>query len=419
MGAAPKLPPTNPYFIAFDAAVIGYEAYQAFNNYTAPSKKGAPDITPEPTIPTKKTLAPTKASLKANLGTYAAALSSISTKAIEGNKKSTETAQKTAEANATAQKAASSELLTNAGTSPLLSNQVHMKDSIDRLIDAINTNTFVSATVFGTMDLNMSAIASSLGAISSTLIDISTNYDASLSNTGDVPYINQDDYYKMLAQSGMSGEAINSAIQQENLYIQGLKNSGITDYTDIKKYVQDWRSKTVPLEYQAKVGDEVAGLTNNGWHSEYTTQTKTNSVGETVLETVPKSTSATSANVELSMPKTEAWAETALGVFTAMSPDLVARELHARTLKNEFVTTQTQIKDLDGNLVANIKPMEATAIKAATEARLRTDMNSIDESDMDLDENFPDMPLDFSKLFDFDKKSTRLTTLLSNLPPRV
>lgn len=401
-----------PFAAELTAAILGGAAYSAVNNYISGTQKPSTPSTPTtPDIPIKKDTPPSKTALKSKLGNYATGVGGIlaGAAAIVGSSVTSATSQ--AENIATAQSQKTSELLAPSAPSPLLTNQVFIKDSIDKLIDAINANTILSATVFGTLDVNLASIGSSLTSISSTLIDISSNYDASLSNTGDVPYINQDDYYKMLAQSGMSGDEINSAIQQENLYIQGLKNSGITDYTDIKKYVQDWRSKTVPLEYQAKVGDEVAGLTNNGWHSEYTTQTKTNSVGETVLETVPKSTPATSANVELSMPKTEAWAETALGVFTAMSPDLVARELYARTLKNEFVTTQTELRDLDGNLVANIKPMEATAIKSATEARLRTDMNNINENDMDLDENFPDF--DLSALFNFEKKSERLSAFIT------
>ncbi len=401
-----------PLLIPVVEALVGGASYAVVNNYISGTTKPTTPQTPTtPDIPIKKDTPPSKTALKSKLGNYATAVGGLLTGAVVTVGTSVTSAQNQAENISTAQSQKTSELLTPSAQSPLLTNQVYIKDSIDRLIDAINVNAIVTASVFGTLDANLSAIGSSLTSISSTLIDISSNYDASLSNTGDVPYINQDDYYKMLAQSGMSGDAINDAINQENLYIQGLKNSGIADYNDIKKYVQDYRTKTVPLEYQAKVGDEVAGLTNKGWHAEYTTQTKTNSKGETVTETIPKT--ATSANVELSMPKTEAWAETALGVFTAMSPDLVARELYARTMKNEFVTTQTELRDLDGSLVANMKPMEATAIKAATEARLRTDMNSIDRDDMDLDENFPDF--DLSALFNFEKKSDRLSAFLGGV----
>ncbi len=435
---APKLPPTNPVFLAIDAAIVGYEVYTAFNNYVAPSKKGAPDINPEPTIPTKKTPAPTKASLKSNLANYATALATASTLANTNLGKAETKSKEAFEKNATAQSVASSSLLENASQSPLLTNQVFIKDSIDKLIEAINTNTLVSATVFGTLDMNMSAIASSLGAISSTLIDISSNYDASLSNTGDVPYINQDDYYKMLAQSGMSGDAINDAINQENLYIQGLKNSGITDYNDIKKYVQDWRTKTVPLEYQSKVGDEVAGLTNKGWHAEYTTQTAVNSAGEMVTTTVPKTTTATT-NVAVELPNIEAWAAAALPVANAMSPDLVARnlsasvaikeaqpadyvarELYARMEKTEFAVQETAIKDLDGNVVATAKPMAIQAIKSATDARLRTDMNNYSEQDSDIEDMFDFIDnINLKELFAFEKKSERLMRLYGEIPPPV
>lgn len=394
-------------------ALLSHLAVKESNKYL----NGGDNTEPTTAIPTTKT-PPTKSSNISALSSMNNSIASGQDSAKTSITSSVNSAITDLTSKMEATKAANQTLLNAVKDSPLLGNQVVMKDSIDNLVGAINNQTVASVTVLGTLDSHLSSIAGVLSAISATLLKISGNYEAQLDNTGDVPFINSADYYKMLAESGMSADKVNDYLKQEEAYTASLKSSGVTNYNDIKKAVADWRTKTIPTSNQDYVGDVVGGLTK-GWSATTTRTTAKNALGENVslVETVPKTTTATAPNVSLEVPNLEKWAGAALGVANAMSPEYVARDLYARTLKNEFVTTQTQIKDLDGNLVANIKPMEATAIKAATEARLRTDMNSIEESDMDLDENFPDF--DLSALFTFDKKSSRLTELLSNLPSRV
>lgn len=335
-------------------------------------------------------------------------------------------------------KAGNQSILNALQQSPLLANQVMSKDTLDNLVNAIENQTIASVAMMGSLEAQLSSVGGALLAISGTLLKISNNYDASTSNTGDVPYINQNDYYKMLASQGLSAEQINDYIGQENSYIQALKNSGVTDYTDIKKAVQDWRTKTIPTNYQDTIADEVAGLTNKGWHAEYTTQTAVNSAGEVVTTTVPKTTTA-SPSVAVELPNIEAWAAAALPVANAMSPDLVARnlsasvaikeaqpadyvarELYARMEKTEYAVQETAIKDLDGNVVATAKPMAIQAIKSATDARLRTDMNNYTEPDSDIEDMFDFIDnIDLKELFAFEKKSERLMRLYGEIPPPV
>ncbi|HUH42151.1 MAG TPA: hypothetical protein VLZ29_03465 [Sulfurimonas sp.] len=309
-----------------------------------------------------------------------------------------------------------------------------MKHSIDNLVNAIDNQTVASVSVLGTLDSQLSAIGGTLSAISATLLKISGTYSDDISNTTDMPYINEEDYYKMLGDSGLSFESRNDLIRQERAYVQALKNSGVTDYSDIKRAVLDWRSQNVPSSANSAVSDNVAGL-SKAWHGTTTRNIPASSVvGSSAAEystAVPSAQTSTSTtpNINLEVPNLERWAGVALGVTQAMSPDLVARnlsasvaikeaqpadtisrELDARMKKAEYLVQDTAIKDLDGNVVANVKPMEATAIKAVTDARLRTDMNNIEENDIDLDEVFP--AFDLSTLFDFEKKSDRLSSFL-------
>ena len=95
MGASPipPLPPVNPVFIAIDVALAAYGVYTAVNNYVKSGSGGAPDINPIPTVPTKKTIAPTRASLKSNLGTYAAAIAGLSQTTVNDTKTAVKTAK--------------------------------------------------------------------------------------------------------------------------------------------------------------------------------------------------------------------------------------------------------------------------------------------------------------------------------------
>lgn len=354
------------------AAFVGGAAYEAVNNYiNKPTSTGT-----APTIPTSRP-SPAKSSKtlqKESLSNYATGMGAVLAGASALVNSAVAIGKESAESASTAQTAKTSELLGVSNASPLLTNQVFMKDSIDKLIDAINANTLVSASVFGTLDANMSAIGSSLTSISATLIEVADNYKKDISNTDDLPYINQDDYYDMLAESGMSFEDRNDLIAQENMLYESLVNSGY-EYDEIKAQIQNWRKYTVPISGQLSVEKELAGISK---------LPRVDSNGSSV--SVPS----------LELPNVEKWAESQIGI-------------------NDYLTTSSAIKDLDGNIIANMKPIEAQSAKNITEAKYRTDLNNFEMSDSDYDDMFDgDFP-DISSIFNFEKKSDRLTILKASL----
>lgn len=347
------------------AAFIGGAAYEAVNNYIKkPSSDGS-----APVIPTSRR-SPAKSSKtlqKESLSNYASGVGAVLAGASALVNSAVTSGKTSAESASTAQIAKTSELLGVSNASPLLTNQVYMKDSIDKLIDAINANTLVSASVFGTLDANMSAIGSSLTSISATLIEVADNYKKEISNTDDLPYINQEDYYNMLKEGGMTFTERNDLIRQEDMLYEALVAQGY-EYDDIKTQIQNWRKYTVPISGQLSVEKELAGISK---------PPRVNSDGV--------SSSASSPSLEL--PNVEKWAESQLGI-------------------NEYLTTPSDIKDLDGNIVASMKPIEAQSVKNITDARYKTDENNFELDDTDFDDMFT-MP-DISSIFQFDKKSVRL-----------
>lgn len=408
------------------AGMSAYEIYNYIMNNPMPSLGSPADIPiAKPELQTKQSSLSSLSSATQNIAKKQDDTKAQISSTLESLKASIESSVSTV-------KAQNQTILGTFANSPLLANQLMSKDTLDNLVNAINNQTVASVSMLGALESQLSSVGASLLSISGTLLKISGTYSDDISNTTDMPYINQDDYYKMLRDSGLSFDATNDLIQQERAYVQSLKNSGITDYSDIKRAVLSWRSQNVPSSANSSVSDNVAGL-SKAWHGTTTRTIPASSVvGPSVAEystAVPSAQTVSLPEINLTMPNTEAWASIALGVFGAMSPDLVARnlsasvaikeaqpadtisrELDARMKKAEYLVQDTAIKDLDGNVVANVKPMEATAIKAVTDARLRTDMNNIEEKDIDLDEVFP--AFDLSTLFEFEKKSDRLSSFL-------
>lgn len=391
--AAPLLAP-----IAIEIATIvaGNLLYDAVNNYIQKPleinvrkkpKQGAPDI---PVSKSNLNVSSKAAAQKKNLGDYALGISGLLAGASVTTKKAVTSGTDKANSISTGQSQKTSELAAVSQNSPLLTNQVYMKDSIDKLIDAINSNTLVSATVFGTLDANLSAIGASLTSIAGTLIDISVNYEQELLDLEDMPYMSQEELRRQLKAKGISDEQIAALFAKEDLLVSTLSKDG-KDVSSIKQALLELRKAEIDAETQLELAKIQAGIT----------------------VTAPNATTVANSptSVSLEAPKLEAWAESQLGINNALSPDYVARELYARMLKNEFATNPVSIRDLNGNVVTTAKPMEVAAMKNATDAKLRTDMNNFELNESDLDLGFGD-GFDISSIFQFMKKSDRLNEVL-------
>ena len=70
------------------------------------------------------------------------------------------------------------------------------------------------------------------------------------------------------------------------------------------------------------------------------------------------------------------------------------------TERHEYETKPQNIRDLDGENVANLSPRDAQTIKNASEARIATDENNFNVGEDEISGLFPEFP-DISTLFDF------------------
>lgn len=240
--------------------------------------------------------------------------------------------------------------------SPLLKNQLEIAKSSDAIVDAINANSIVTASLLGTLDQNLASISVALLAISGTLIDISTNYNQELNNTEDLPYIDSESYYDMLKDSGLSEFQIQSLKQSENLMIEGMMARGNT-FSEIKEAVQQFRSVNVPATSQMEVDKKINGLSSP---SQYVDQS---SVSSGAIQKINSSAPLDSTAFPDFTPLFD-WANSA-------------------KIVSDYMGTPTSTTDADGLNPISATPMELQSIKNASDARHKTDLNNdeYDEND--------------------------------------
>lgn len=335
--------------------LVSSATVKAVNNYLKKNPKNP--ISNSPIIPTsKQSIKPSRKveqkenlqglsdNLSTGLGLAALAVGTVAHNMATSS--DSERFQKTAEKEALKQ---------SFPDSPLLQNQITLAQSSDAIVDAINANSIVTATVFGTLDANLSAISASLIAISSTLIEISDNYKEEIEKAEDLPYIDSDTFYDLLEKSGMSHLQAYELKNEELAMVDNLSKGGHT-YSEIKQAIQAFRNSVVPSDKLIKVGSSAAGVTS------------------------PSPIDVTTGEPISNTP------------FPDFEP-LMAWATSAKVV-SDYMGTPKSISDLDGNLVAETSPMEVQAIKNASDARHKTDINNetFDDTDNPLS-SFDLMPL--------------------------
>lgn len=389
------LAPLAPVAAVYLRTLLGGLSAQATLDYIRSTPAPAPYALGSVAIPTSKA----KSESVNNVNALSSAVSSFSTNldnVSSSVSNSVSEAKEIVTNNYTEVKTINNNILSSLSNSPLLANQILSKDSIDNLVTAINNQTIASVSVLGTLDGHLSVLGGALSAISGTLLRISQNYDESLMNTEDLPYIDSETYYKMLSDSGLDASLISSMVLAENNIVSTMSKSG-SSVADIKKAVLAYRAKTVPAENQLAVNASTSGVSD----------TKAN-------KALTQSTVQIDGEVNIVNESLQNWANNRYSIDTAIGTDIYARDINARMVKNEYAINESAISDLDGNLLATVRPMEAHTIKSITEARLRTDMNNYRDDEDDIDFSMMD-GLDLSELFTFDKKSVRLEDLKNAL----
>lgn len=315
-----------PLITGIIEGVSGAAVFSAVNNYLGSSPLGSAPAIP---LSKKKGVKPSpKVAKKEGLAKYSDVVNAGLAGVIGAVMAGSSSMSDSAETLSTTNKAEIDALKTLNPDSPLLQNQLHLKQSVSDIVDAINSSTIASATFLAPITANLSAISSTLIAISSTLLEISDNYAQSLESAEDLPYIDTETFYDLLEKQGYTPQQIENLKSGEKELISSKSESGST-YPEIKDFIGEYRKHSIGSADLLAIGTDIAGVTSK-------------SDGTSL----------------------ESWAKS-------------AKKL------TDFKIMPRVTPDLDGNPLSNtLSPMELEAIKNASDARHKTDTNNeeFDES---------------------------------------
>lgn len=271
--------------------------------------------------------------------------------------------------------------------SPLLQNQLHLKQSVNDIVDAINSNTIVGSTFLAPINANLSAISSTLIAISSTLLEISENYADQVSTSDDLPYVDSETFYDLLKNSDLSPLEIQTVKFGEEGLVKRLSNDGAS-YPEIKQAVQEYRKSSIPSADLINSQNKISGVTSPS--------------------PINPTTGATSPT-----PKTVSQID-----YSSYYERMASHADSAKVVSDHVQTVQ-DIKDLDGNLVATASPMQMQSIKHASDARHKTDTNNQEYDEYDFNNPFdliPTIPfIGRNSVFDLKKELPSTNVFLDGL----
>ena len=246
--------------------------------------------------------------------------------------------------------------------SPLLQNQLHLKESVHDIVNAINTNTAVSIKLLGPIGANLSAISNTLIAISSTLLEISDTYSTEIQSSNDLPYVDTKTFYDLLRKGNISDPTYDFSQLGEQNMIRDMSNAGYS-MPEIKQAISDYRKSNIPSSTLLDVNNNLNGLTAP---SPYVTPMG-NTVATPTYTPTPSASTASTPAVDYSA-HLKAMADYARSALVVSD--------HAQTVQT--------ILDLDFKPVASMSPMQLEAIHNATRAKTSTDINNHEFDDEDI-----------------------------------
>lgn len=252
------------------------------------------------------------------------------------------------------------------GQSPFLNNQIYLKNVLDDLVLSNKEQTGVLISICGILDLHLGAMAQLSGISVNTQLK---EADAKIYETASLDYGDSNYFYQFVPTSeywakvdsatAMHYDSINVPLPADSYpslifapreieLIDSLEGS--SSRSEIRSKIEEFRKINVSSSIRALIGQVAVAQARD--------LADTNSKARDYYDSMKK------------------WSDTAV-------------------VKEEFLTTPTTVKDLDGNVVAvDIAPIALTAVKEATIAREKTDTINfeVDDSDFPSLDTLPIIP---------------------------
>ncbi|NOQ31676.1 MAG: hypothetical protein GQ570_11195 [Helicobacteraceae bacterium] len=329
--AIPAFTPFANGIIGFSAPILGYFGYEAYTSSETPTLGTEPVYSALPTSKTKESIKQSVIpqvygeTLKSNF--------SSNTQTSETFKTSAQNVKDYTDAN----KVKTDELLSNFNTPSMLQNQVLLQKTLNDISSSLAISANISVATAEILNTNLNSLTVSVMGIAKVLQEISSGYSETIEHSKDIPYQDTETFYNLMRDNGMSIDESEMLRLQELTAIDAMQSQNIP-FSDIKANVMTLRKSTISASKMSGLAVASAGVTK-----------------------------PSSSTVKDYSPYYERMAQSA----------------DSSKVVNDFMSTPIDVKDMDGNIQANITPMDLHATKNATVAREKTDTNELtfDEDD--------------------------------------
>lgn len=274
----------------------------------------------------------------------------------------------------------------NASDSPFLQNQVAHKDSFDSIALNLEAQTILLSSLWESLENNLSALVA-VKMVEAQNAKVNTDYQKTISAQADMgqffyEFIPTSEYWAKADTAQILFDARNNWVTMDsNLPSRMYASDEIALIDSLEGYYTNAQIRSKVEDFRKeRLGSDIRALIGQTAISQVKDQADTNAKAREYYASASQSLKSKEVPKALSE------------LVTAVAP--IAQWADKAKVREEFLSTPSVIKDLDGNTIAQTSPMELSATKDATIAREKTDTINfeVDESDFPLMDFLPVLP---------------------------
>lgn len=355
--------------------------------YGYEKSKDAAQNFPEPILPSSRTKVPYRAPINPTAKTVLEPLHEEIKKTSEKSRESIDSKNIDLKSSLDQIQSINEKLKENASDSPFLQNQVSSKESIDSISLNLEAQTIIMGALYETLESNLSALVA-VKMVEAQNAKVLTDYQKTIAEQSDLgqffyEFIPTSEFWAkadaayILRQQQLGWSVVEAwypsriSAAREIALIDGME--GYYTNAQIRGEVETFRKAELSTEIRALIGQTALAQAKD--------QTETNAKAKEYYSAATESIRAKEVPEALT------------SLVAAVAP--IAGWAESAKVREDYLSTPTAVKDLDGNTIAeDTAPMAVTIAKDAAMAREKTDTINfeVEDSDFPIFDTFPSIP---------------------------
>lgn len=342
---------------------------------------------PDPILPSSKPKQAYKAPINPSLGPVLNALKDETKKTVEKTRESIDWKMTDLKSSVDQITSINEKLKENASDSPLLQNQVALKDTMDSISMNMEAQTIILGALYESLENNLSSLVA-VKTLEAQNAKVLTDYQKTIAAQSDMgqffyEFISTSEYWAKADTAQVLYDARSHWETPDSLLPSRLYASdeialidsmeGYYTNSEIRSKVEAYRKERLSSDVRALIGQTAVAQAKD--------QADTNAKAKEYYATATESLKSKESTKPLE------------AIATAVAP--IAEWAQKAKVRETYMTTPTIVRDLDGNAIKeNIAPMELSVAKDASIAREKTDTINfeVDESDFPSFASLPIIP---------------------------